>query len=115
VVVGSRITDRELAWLYRNCLFTIYLSLCEGWGLPVGESLAFGKLCLASRAGAMPEVGDECARYFDPYDPVELLRLIEHHLVPDNRHRAEQQIRDFFRPRTWNAVARAITDVAGGP
>jgi glycosyltransferase involved in cell wall biosynthesis len=112
VVVASRISDRELAWLYLNSLFTIYPSHCEGWGLPIGESLSLGKVCLASNAGAMPEVGGESARYFDPYNPVELLRLIEHLLVPDNRREAERQIQATFRPRTWNDVARSLIALA---
>ena len=61
-------TDVELALLYRKCLLTMFPSLAEGWGLPVGESLAYGKICIASRAGAIPEVGGELVDYVDPYD-----------------------------------------------
>ncbi|HET9146417.1 MAG TPA: glycosyltransferase, partial [Acetobacteraceae bacterium] len=32
-------SDAELASLYRDCLFTLYPSFYEGWGLPVTESL----------------------------------------------------------------------------
>jgi glycosyltransferase involved in cell wall biosynthesis len=32
-------TDRELEFLYRNCLFLAMPSVYEGWGLPVGEAL----------------------------------------------------------------------------
>ena len=45
-------SDSELAWLYRNCLFTVYPSFVEGWGLPVGESAWFGKYCIASSNSA---------------------------------------------------------------
>ena len=39
VVILDNIEDADLAWLYQNCLFTVYPSLYEGWGLPVaGES-----------------------------------------------------------------------------
>ena len=50
-------TDRELAWLYGRAAFTVFPSLAEGWGLPIGESLWFGKPCVASDATSMPEVG----------------------------------------------------------
>ena len=46
------ISDNELATLYRHCLFTMVPSFVEGWGLPIGESLAFGKLCIASDAAS---------------------------------------------------------------
>ena len=35
--------DPLLDWLYRNCLFTVYPSFYEGWGMPVAESLVYGK------------------------------------------------------------------------
>src|SRR5262249_13833248 len=43
-------TDAELLWLYRHCLFTLFPSAYEGWGLPVAEALAHGKYCICSRA-----------------------------------------------------------------
>ena len=58
--------DAALAALYRGALFTVFPSLCEGWGLPVTESLAFGKPCVASNASSVPEAGGELVRYFDP-------------------------------------------------
>ncbi len=37
VVVRHDISDAALAWLYRECAFTLYPSFYEGWGLPVSE------------------------------------------------------------------------------
>jgi glycosyltransferase involved in cell wall biosynthesis len=42
------LSDEELDGAYRSCLFTVFPSLCEGWGLPIAESLAHGKFCVAS-------------------------------------------------------------------
>ena len=61
-------SDQQLDSLYRRCLFTIYLSLYEGWGLPIGESLWFGKRVLASNISAMPEAGEDMAVYANPND-----------------------------------------------
>ena len=36
----SDVSDRELTYLYEKCLFTMFPSFAEGFGLPVGESLA---------------------------------------------------------------------------
>lgn len=46
----------ELARLYAETTATVFPSLCEGFGLPVLESLHFGKPCLSSNAGALAEV-----------------------------------------------------------
>lgn len=46
----------ELAMKYQQCDATVFPSLCEGFGLPVLESLYFGKPCLSSNGGALAEV-----------------------------------------------------------
>ena len=55
VVVLSNVNDDELAFLYKNCLFTVYPSFYEGWGMPISESLSAGKFCLTSGQGAIVE------------------------------------------------------------
>jgi glycosyltransferase involved in cell wall biosynthesis len=48
-------TEAGLARAYRSCAFTVYPSLMEGFGLPVLESLTYGKPCIASALGALGE------------------------------------------------------------
>jgi glycosyltransferase involved in cell wall biosynthesis len=47
---------------YRDCDFTVFASSLEGFGMPVMESLWFGKPCLCSNQGVMAEnaVGGGC-------------------------------------------------------
>ena len=54
IIWMSNLGDDGLGWLYQNCLFTVYPSMYEGWGLPIGESLSFGKYCIASKSSSMP-------------------------------------------------------------
>jgi glycosyltransferase involved in cell wall biosynthesis len=63
-----RATDEEIAWLYTNCCFTVYPSLYEGWGLPVSESLDFGKVCLTTDRTSLPEAGNGLATLLPPFD-----------------------------------------------
>ena len=49
-------TDQELAKAYRDCLFTVYPSVLEGFGMPVAESLRWGKPCVCSGRGALGEL-----------------------------------------------------------
>lgn len=76
VVIVESPSDLMLINLYRHAEFTIFPSLIEGWGMPVGESLWFGRPCLASNLAAIPEVGGEQCTYFDPRTPGELEQLI---------------------------------------
>ena len=49
-------SDSELKNLYLSCSFTVFPSLIEGFGLPIVESLWFGKPCICSDMGAMTEL-----------------------------------------------------------
>jgi glycosyltransferase involved in cell wall biosynthesis len=66
--VLNHVSDEMLVELYRGCLFSIYVSQYEGWGLPIGESLWFGKRVLASNTSAMTEAGEDLVLYVDPND-----------------------------------------------
>jgi phenylacetate-CoA ligase len=76
IVILDNVDDYNLMQLYSNGLFTVYPSLYEGWGLPIGESLAFGKLCLVSETSSMPEIAGNIVEYFSPYDSGRLYELI---------------------------------------
>ncbi len=105
VVVLTDVADADLGWLYRNCLFTIYPSHYEGWGLPVAESLCHGKYCIASRASSLPEIGGDLVGYHDPLDLPECLRLVSEALSEDFRAQREEAIRATYRPTPWSETA----------
>jgi glycosyltransferase involved in cell wall biosynthesis len=102
-------TDAELAALYRGCLFTVYPSFFEGWGLPVTESLSFGKPCLASDRSSLPEAGGALARYLDPDDLHGWYGAIRE-LLEDRAELAqwEARIRREFAPASWSETVRAL-------
>jgi glycosyltransferase involved in cell wall biosynthesis len=100
-------SDLELQWLYAACDFTVFSSLAEGWGLPVGESLWFGKTCAASNTTSIPEVGQDLCVYFDPTKPSEIEMAITTLLDPAGRASFEDKIRAAAL-RTWYDAARDI-------
>jgi glycosyltransferase involved in cell wall biosynthesis len=103
------VSEALLGALYDGCLFTVFPSFAEGWGLPIGESLVHGKVCVTSNRTAMPEVGGRFAVYADPHDTDDLARALES-LLTDERALARRQalIKRSFRPRTWSDVAGDI-------
>ena len=106
ILIRTNVSDEELTGLYDNALFTVFPSFVEGWGLPVGESLAFGRPCAASNASSIPEVGGEFAEYFDPNDKFGAFTKIERMIFDDGHRKAlEERIHREFKPRTWNEVA----------
>jgi len=109
LVVIEDPTDVELAALYRGCLFTLFPSLYEGWGLPVTESLAFGKPCIISNRTSLPEAGGTLARVFDPdnlHDAYQVIRQT----IEDRAGLArwEAQVQREFRLVPWSATVDAI-------
>ncbi len=105
----SGLSDEELDEAYRSCLFTIFPSLSEGWGLPIAESLAYGKFCLASNRTSIPEVGGDLIDYFDPSDDDDALAKIERMLFePGYVTEREARLRAEYRPRTWADCAHSL-------
>ncbi len=102
-------SDRELEALYRGCLFTVFPSLYEGWGLPVTESLAFGKPCIISDRTSLPEAGGGLARYFDPNNVDDAYRVIRGTIEdPEGLAAWQQQVERNFQPVAWDETAQAI-------
>jgi glycosyltransferase involved in cell wall biosynthesis len=101
------VNDRQLRWLYGHCLFTLYPSHYEGWGLPVAESLVHGKYCICSGASSLPEVGGNFVDYHDPLDALGCLALVERAILdPARLAQREQRIRAEYRITTWGDCAQ---------
>ena len=56
VVMPGYITDQERTDLYKHCQFTAFVSLAEGFGFPILESMSYGKDVLMSDLPVMHEV-----------------------------------------------------------
>jgi glycosyltransferase involved in cell wall biosynthesis len=103
------LSDAELQQAYRSCLFTVFPSLSEGWGLPIAESLAHGKFCVASNRTSIPEAGGDLVDYFDPLNEDDALAKIERPLIdPGYLAAREAQLRAEYRLRTWGDCVRAL-------
>ena len=107
------VSDAQLAWLYQHCRLSVYPSVFEGWGLPVAESLARGKVCVASNTSSMPEIAGDLIDYFDPYDAGECLRTLLKYLDDAVLAAKEAEIRTRYRRTGWDdtfaQVARLVT------
>lgn len=117
ITILRDLTDDNVAWLYEHCLFTVFPSVYEGWGLPVAESFGYGKLCLTSDCASLAEVSGEIAHSLSPYDARAWLDAM-HHFASNPSELAERErvIRDEYTPRTWddatNDLVSIITDHA---
>ena len=114
VTLLSKISDMDLQALYRNCLFTLYPSSYEGWGLPVTESFCYGRAALLANSSSLPEAGGDFADYFELTSEADLLVKLER-LMFDAAYREarEKHITESFRPRRWVDIAEQVVAFAG--
>ena len=105
------VSDEALNALYRDCMFTVFPSVYEGWGLPIGESLGHGKLCVLADNSSLPEVAGEFG-CFIPLDDVETAADSIAGLLgdPDRLAEYEQAIAARFAPLRWEDVARRVVE-----
>jgi glycosyltransferase involved in cell wall biosynthesis len=103
------VDDVELAWFYKNCLFTVFPSEAEGWGLPVTEALDHGKYCLASDNTPLKEAGEGLVFHASLQDRRawinELYTLLRDPRALEERTR---NVRNNHRSRSWTDVTRAM-------
>lgn len=77
------IPDEELPKLYKGALATLYVSLMEGFGLPIIESMASGTPVLTSNISSLPEIAGDAALCVNPFDIAAITDGIER-LVGDS-------------------------------
>jgi glycosyltransferase involved in cell wall biosynthesis len=64
----NKIPEEDLAGMYQLAELSVYISLFEGFGLPVIESMACGCPVLTSNVSCLPETAEGAAILCDPSD-----------------------------------------------
>lgn len=107
IVLLHETSDEVLASLYQACSFVVFPTLYEGFGLPLAEALANGKLCVASNAAALSEIGGDLIMKLDPKDTIAWSNTIGRLMSSPSEVRAwEDCIKRHYRPTTWDNAAR---------
>jgi len=109
IFVTGYLPDRDLAELIRGSGTVAYVSLYEGYGMPVLDAMAIGAAVVASRTTAIPEAAGGAAVLADPHDEADIARGIARALA----QRDELVGRGCERAlqRSWADVAAEHVDV----
>jgi glycosyltransferase involved in cell wall biosynthesis len=109
-VLSNSVSDEELAEFYSHAEFTLYPSRYEGWGLPVGESIAFGKVPVVADNSSLREVGGDAAIYVATDDLDALVSAVDSMLSDPKFRNERQQAVNTNAPAatTWEDVASVI-------
>jgi glycosyltransferase involved in cell wall biosynthesis len=105
----GEVQDDELARLYRGARCVAYVSLYEGFGLPVLEAMACGAPVVAGRNDASEELAGSAAVLVDPLDPGAIAAGLAEAIDRADELRALGLER--ARAFDWREVARATVEV----
>jgi glycosyltransferase involved in cell wall biosynthesis len=101
----GHVPDDHLPGLYAGATAFVLPSLYEGFGLTCLEAMACAVPVVAARAGALPEICADAARYADPRDQAGLADAVEAALGDDSARAAGPARAKQF---TWDRTIREL-------
>jgi glycosyltransferase involved in cell wall biosynthesis len=113
VKILGYVPEEDLIALYSAADLFIYLSLYEGFGLPILEAQACGCPVLTSDITSCPEVAGDGAHLVDPYSVEEIKDGIEQILMNDEYRQAlikkgNKNVKKFSWAATAHKIIKAI-------
>lgn len=100
VIFLSGLPDKDLAALYQSAVLSVYISVFEGFGLPVIEAMACGCPVITSNVSVLPETAGNAALLCNPAQPDDIaekvsLLLNDGNLRNQFREKGYQRAQDF--------------------
>jgi|GEM_PF-3471517 len=104
-----KLSYSELASLYRLANFIVYPSLSEGFGLPILEAAAAGKLCLCGDNSSMREIQPNARYRLDSTDEDAWVEaILKFWQNPAETEIASQQCGELVRNYSWQKSAEKL-------
>jgi alpha-1,3-rhamnosyl/mannosyltransferase len=101
------VEDEELARLYRGAAAVVYVSLYEGFGLPVLEAMACGTPVVAPAGPPYDEFAEGIAFQVDPRDVDSIAHGLQQAVASGAQPVGVRRAADF----TWERTVRAHVDL----
>lgn len=116
IVFTGRIDNETLRQLYGSAYALTYVSLFEGFGLPIVEAMNCDVPVICSNTTSMPEVGGDAVILVDPESPDSIAKAMSNlyndeglrkDLIEKGRQRRKMFSWDKTAEIVWNAVMKA--------
>lgn len=113
----SNISDSQITYLFRTARVVVYPSLCEGFGMPIIESMLLNPNTVFSNTTAMTDFVFAPENTFDPTDVDAIVEKVRIKLSANGREPSEwpAQRRLIAEKYNWNRSARVLLEIHAPP
>ncbi len=111
VIFTGPVSENDKKWYLSNCTAFVFPSIAEGFGLPVIEAMYYGKPVILSRCTSLPEIGGDCAYYFDSFEPEHMRNVLKSSLDHYKKTKPREKIRNRARFFSWDRAASEYLDL----
>jgi len=87
VILVGYVSQQHLPLFYRLASMLVYVSVYEGYGMPIAEAMASGTAVITSNCSSMPEVANGACVLVEPQDEQMISQAIQQ-LIEDDHLRA---------------------------
>lgn len=113
------VTEAEKKWLLEHAASLVVPCLYEGFGVPVLEGFASAVPVIAARSGALVEVGQDAAVFFEPLSYHNLAKAMQMVVtgsreVKDSVRRGKKIAGSYSWKKTTDELLKILTKVANG-
>ncbi len=109
--LAGRVSDGELAALYRGAACVVVPSIVEGFGLPLLEAQRAGAPLVCSDTEVFREVAGEGALFFDPHRPEQIAERVTEAADTGIRERLVSQGAKNIAKFSWERCAAETVEV----
>jgi glycosyltransferase involved in cell wall biosynthesis len=101
IVLTGYLSEDKLSLITSSAYASLYMSLYEGFGLPIVEAMQSGVPVITSNIASMPEVGEDAVLYADPNNPKTIAEQMQM-LYKDEKLRQIQIEKGLERARNYS-------------
>lgn len=105
LVLTNYVSDEDLVGLYNLCKFVAFVSIYEGFGLPVTEAWACGKAVLTSENSSLGQIAGDAAITVDPFSIEDIAKGLEKALTETDLSALAKQGQERLKLFQWDKVA----------
>ncbi len=112
IIFTGFVPDKYIANYYANAKAYIFPSLYEGFGLPPLEAMNYNLPVLSSKESCLPEILEDSALYFNPYDEEDLLNKM-YNIINNNGLRNDliSKGKEQIKKYSWSKMVKKILEL----